>query len=57
MDCIDCAADPSIVAAVREGIDSALNIAGDVEHAVPLHIPWVMVSINDDTDLHFRKAG
>ncbi|KAL9240608.1 hypothetical protein vseg_014806 [Gypsophila vaccaria] len=50
VDCIDCAADASVVGAVNEGIEAALDI-------VPLRKPWVMISVNDDEDLHFRKAA
>ncbi|KAJ6891415.1 hypothetical protein NC651_024802 [Populus alba x Populus x berolinensis] len=49
VDCIDCAADASIVNAVNEGIEAAREI-------VYLRKPWVMISVNDDEDLHFRKA-
>ncbi|KAI8565979.1 hypothetical protein RHMOL_Rhmol02G0003700 [Rhododendron molle] len=49
VDCIDCAADASVVSAVNEGIEAAREI-------VPLRRPWVMISVNDDEDLHFRKA-
>jgi hypothetical protein len=50
VDCIDCAADASIVNAVNEGIGAAREI-------VYLRKPWVMISVNDYEDLHFRKAG
>ena len=50
VDCIDCAADASFVSAVNEGIEAAKDI-------VCLRRPWVMISVNDDKDLHFRKAG
>uniref|UniRef100_A0ACD5W2Y5 Uncharacterized protein n=1 Tax=Avena sativa TaxID=4498 RepID=A0ACD5W2Y5_AVESA len=51
VDCIDCAADASVVSAVNEGIDVAASIVPAVQR------PWVMVSVNDDCrDLHFRKA-
>ncbi|WVZ96564.1 hypothetical protein U9M48_042186 [Paspalum notatum var. saurae] len=51
VDCIDCAADASVVGAVNEGIDVATSIVPEVQR------PWVMVSVNDDCrDLHFRKA-
>ncbi|XP_062181284.1 uncharacterized protein LOC133885573 isoform X2 [Phragmites australis] len=51
VDCIDCAADASVVGAVNEGIDVAASIVPEVQR------PWVMVSVNDDCrDLHFRKA-
>ncbi|XP_027931096.1 uncharacterized protein LOC114187149 isoform X4 [Vigna unguiculata] len=49
VDCIDCAADASVVSAVNEGIEAARDI-------VCLRRPWVMISVNDDKDLHFRKA-
>ncbi|CAN1281559.1 hypothetical protein LINPERPRIM_LOCUS17787 [Linum perenne] len=49
VDCIDCAADPAVVSAVNEGIDAAMDV-------VDLRRPWVMISVNDDEDLHFRKA-
>nr|XP_023876585.1 uncharacterized protein LOC111989011 isoform X5 [Quercus suber] len=50
VDCIDCAADLAVVSAVNDGIESARDIVG-------LRRPWVMISVNDDEDLHFRKAG
>ncbi|CAI0626582.1 unnamed protein product [Linum tenue] len=50
VDCIDCAADAAVVSAVNEGIDAAMEV-------VELRRPWVMISVNDDDDLHFRKAG
>ncbi|KAL6607800.1 hypothetical protein ACP70R_040863 [Stipagrostis hirtigluma subsp. patula] len=51
VDCIDCAADVSVVGAVHEGIDVAATIVPALQR------PWVMVSVNDDCrDLHFRKA-
>jgi Fe-S-cluster-containing hydrogenase component 2 len=51
VDCIDCAADASVVNVVNEGIDAALSIS-------TINRPWVMISVNDDRqDLHFRKAG
>ncbi|XP_066362975.1 uncharacterized protein [Miscanthus floridulus] len=51
VDCIDCAADASVVGAVNEGIDVAASIVPEVQR------PWVMISVNDDCrDLHFRKA-
>ncbi|XP_024022290.1 uncharacterized protein LOC21387695 isoform X1 [Morus notabilis] len=49
VDCIDCAADASVVSAVNEGIEAATEI-------FDLLRPWVMISVNDDEDLHFRKA-
>ncbi|KAL8139698.1 hypothetical protein V2J09_005719 [Rumex salicifolius] len=49
VDCIDCAADASVVCAVNEGIEAAINI-------IPVRRPWTMISINDNEDIHFRKA-
>ncbi|KAL3752648.1 hypothetical protein ACJRO7_000110 [Eucalyptus globulus] len=49
VDCIDCAADESVVNAVNQGIEAAREI-------VEVGRPWVMISVNDDEDLHFRKA-
>ncbi|XP_078161522.1 uncharacterized protein LOC144556901 isoform X1 [Carex rostrata] len=50
VDCIDCAADASVVNAVNEGINAAQSIS-------TINRPWVMISVNDDRqDLHFRKA-
>jgi Fe-S-cluster-containing hydrogenase component 2 len=50
VDCIDCAADMAVVSAVNDGIEVARDI-------MDLRRPWVMISVNDDEDLHFRKAG
>uniref|UniRef100_A0A7N0ZUV6 4Fe-4S ferredoxin-type domain-containing protein n=1 Tax=Kalanchoe fedtschenkoi TaxID=63787 RepID=A0A7N0ZUV6_KALFE len=49
VDCIDCAADASVVTAVNQGIVAAQNISA-------VRRPWVMISVNDSEDLHFRKA-
>jgi Fe-S-cluster-containing hydrogenase component 2 len=46
--CIDVAADAAVVAATRRGIAWALSLG-----AVP---PWLMVSLSDGADPHFRKA-
>ncbi|WP_019501110.1 LdpA C-terminal domain-containing domain [Pseudanabaena sp. PCC 6802] len=65
-DCIDMAADPAVVNAAREGIKVALNLssnfnpnanhaARNITNSQP-PTPWVMVSINNVEDLHFRKA-
>jgi Fe-S-cluster-containing hydrogenase component 2 len=61
-DCIDMAADPAAINAAREGIAVALNLDnlanlsnwGSEERYITS--PWVMVSINDGEDPHFRKA-
>ena len=72
-DCIDVAADPSVMAAAREGIQAARRIRAEgalgslkpsrreisntgtnLDSAVS---PWLMASINDGEDPHFRKAA
>lgn len=57
-DCIDVAADPAIIAATRRAIEQAQAL---VNHArargfQPNAQPWLMVSLNDGEDPHFRKA-
>ncbi|MCD7464253.1 hypothetical protein HAX54_052345 [Datura stramonium] len=44
VDCIDCAAEASVVNAVNEGIEAARAL-------VPIRRPWVMISVNDDGDI------
>ncbi len=46
--CIDLAADLAVVRAAREGLDWVEARTGSR--------PWVMVSISDGKDIHFRKA-
>lgn len=64
-DCIDVAADPAIVAAVRGALQSSRTFAVQARakgyspastdrSAQPS--PWLMVSLNDGEDPHFRKA-
>ncbi len=48
-DCIDLAADPAIVVAVKEAIVA-------IQPDYPNVNPWLMVSLNDGEDPHFRKA-
>ncbi|GLJ30808.1 hypothetical protein SUGI_0611330 [Cryptomeria japonica] len=31
-------------------------MSGNVAERIPLGRPWVMISVNNDTDFHFRKA-
>ncbi len=47
-DCIDVAADPAVVTAAKSGIEQAEKLKGSK--------PWLMVSLNDGEDPHFRKA-
>ncbi len=46
--CVDVAADPAVVRAARQGLDW-LELSG-------LKRPWLMVSLSDGADDHFRKA-
>ena len=50
-DCIDVAADPAVIAAALDGIKAAQEL-----RAKPSFSPWLMVSVNDGEDPHFRKA-
>lgn len=52
-DCIDVAADPAVVAAAKEGISVAQKLQEPTNFQT---LPWLMVSINDGEDPHFRKA-
>lgn len=52
-DCVDVAADPAVISAAREGLAAAARLSpqgrvGD--------LPFLMVSLNDGEDPHFRKA-
>lgn len=58
-DCIDLAADPAIVTAARSGLAAAQQIAEQTGLPYPC-LPentWLMVSLNDGEDPHFRKAA
>jgi Fe-S-cluster-containing hydrogenase component 2 len=57
-DCIDVAADLAVIAATKAGIKIAHNLAQlDRDPDYPsLDSPWLMVSLNDGIDPHFRKA-
>lgn len=61
VDCIDLAADPAVVRVAQEGIGVALSLPHSPDHQVEqfAHLsgaPWLMVSLNDGEDPHFRKA-
>ncbi len=61
-DCIDVAAEPAAIAAAVEGIETAqtlTNLAAVRKYRnYPLGgKPWLMVSLNDGEDPHFRKAA
>jgi Fe-S-cluster-containing hydrogenase component 2 len=55
VDCVDAAADTAVMAAVREGFAAATALSEDRRDA-GLQTPWLMVSVNDNEDPHFRKA-
>jgi Fe-S-cluster-containing hydrogenase component 2 len=52
-DCIDVAADLAVITAAQEGIKVAAKLSKDKARNKS---PWLMVSINDGEDPHFRKA-
>jgi len=57
-DCIDVAADPAVIRVARQGIQVAASrglMGGQLQPAQGL--PWLMVSLNDGEDPHFRKAN
>lgn len=53
--CIDGAADLAVLSAIREGLDSARRWR-KAQGWPPQPDPWVMMSLNDGEDPHFRKA-
>ncbi len=55
-DCIDVAADPAIIAVAREAIEAAIDLSDFAGAAHSGQKPWLMVSLNDGEDPHFRKA-
>jgi Fe-S-cluster-containing hydrogenase component 2 len=57
-DCIDVAMDPAVINATKEGLKVAKNliIEGKKKGFNYYNSPWLMVSINDGEDPHFRKA-
>lgn len=57
-DCIDVAADPAVVAAARKALQVSHEIAAASPNMWPFYAeqPWLMVSLNDGEDPHFRKA-
>jgi Fe-S-cluster-containing hydrogenase component 2 len=54
-DCIDVAADPAVVYAARSGIEAAQELI-KTSGSKPAPQVWLMVSLNDGEDPHFRKA-
>lgn len=56
--CIDVAADPAVIAAAKEGLKAASGLAAESQKRGFgfQELPWLMVSLNDGEDPHFRKA-
>jgi Fe-S-cluster-containing hydrogenase component 2 len=57
-DCIDVAADPAAIAAAKEALQVASEIQAQTQNRRfgGKGLPWLMVSLNDGEDPHFRKA-
>jgi Fe-S-cluster-containing hydrogenase component 2 len=57
-DCIDVAADLAVITAAKDGIGAAQKLAQLNRDPVNSrgNRPWLMVSLNDGVDPHFRKA-
>ncbi|HAC64336.1 MAG TPA: 4Fe-4S ferredoxin [Cyanothece sp. UBA12306] len=57
-DCIDVAADPSVINAAKEGLKAAQKLINHDQNQGLSRTwnPWLMVSLNDGEDPHFRKA-
>ncbi|HEY9648104.1 MAG TPA: LdpA C-terminal domain-containing domain, partial [Chroococcidiopsis sp.] len=58
-DCVDVAADPAVIASAREALQVASQYINDAQsrgYGVK-GLPWLMVSLNDGEDPHFRKAS
>jgi Fe-S-cluster-containing hydrogenase component 2 len=56
-DCIDVAADPAIVSTAREALAVANQLSDQArDRGYRPSLPWLMVSLNDGEDPHFRKA-
>ncbi|MEH2267355.1 MAG: LdpA C-terminal domain-containing domain [Nostoc sp.] len=58
-DCIDVAADPAVISAAQAGLQVAKSLAKDAQKRgfdYKGNSPFLMVSLNDGEDPHFRKA-
>ncbi|MGF1514054.1 MAG: circadian clock protein LdpA [Elainellaceae cyanobacterium] len=56
-DCVDVAADPAVVAAVRSAQAAIASLAPEAhQRGFRPQVPWLMISLNDGDDPHFRKA-
>lgn len=62
-DCVDVAADPAVIAAARQGLRVARTLQAEFSELYPSLVPrnvsrpWLMASLNDGEDPHFRKAA
>lgn len=58
-DCIDVAADPAVINAAYDALQVASRLveAARSQGFHPSNLPWLMVSLNDGEDPHFRKAA
>lgn len=58
-DCVDVACDPAVMAAAQEGLQVAQALQEQAQSLgfAPSRSPWLMVSLNDGEDPHFRKAA
>ncbi|MGB3615091.1 MAG: LdpA C-terminal domain-containing domain [Elainellaceae cyanobacterium] len=57
-DCVDIAADAAVVSAVRSAQGAIAHLASEAHHrGFRPQMPWLMVSLNDGDDPHFRKAA
>lgn len=57
-DCIDVSADPAVIRVVQEALESAYSLRQTAWGKMHLSrdLPWLMVSLSDGVDPHFRKA-
>jgi Fe-S-cluster-containing hydrogenase component 2 len=57
-DCVDVAADPTVISVAKGALEVAANLARNARQRgfVSYGSPWLMVSFNDGEDPHFRKA-
>lgn len=55
-DCIDVAADPGVIRTARSALTMAKSLASAHRRGLNFRSPWLMVSLNDGEDPHFRKA-
>lgn len=58
VDCVDVSADPAVVSAAQDGLRVAQELIAEAQSRGfgAIARPWLMVSLNDAEDPHFRKA-